>query len=297
MNRRGSFSIAFAASVGMHAMLVGAALYTSHSSTAPRVRGMRESQASNGSLEMLDDSDKGPVYQTVDLAPLPPAVEFAAPAAKQNTHSNAPTASVLDSTNDAQLSSFSPFDKTKVQAIGINTDDSTALPKVKLPPLHFAAKPMEKATPTTVPDRVALGPSVPGTRVGPAAGATAGGTGGDPSSNSAQHIFAGPRVAKAGGRGAHGKGTSNGYDSRGIPIPDYPAESRRRGEQGLVVLEAEILPDGTTGNITLVTDPGCPRLIDSAIAALRDATFEPATMDGAPVKGRIKVPFRFVLTQ
>jgi protein TonB len=91
------------------------------------------------------------------------------------------------------------------------------------------------------------------------------------------------------------RGAKNGYDDRGLPIPDYPAESRRRGEQGLVLLDVEVKTDGTPGAITVVKDPGFPRLVEAAIEATSEAAFEPAKVDGVPVIAHIRIPFRFVL--
>jgi protein TonB len=84
-------------------------------------------------------------------------------------------------------------------------------------------------------------------------------------------------------------------DGRGLPIPVYPAESRRRNEQGLVELEIEILADGTIGPIEVITDPGFPLLVQSAIDAVQQAKFDPATSDGKPIRGKLIVPFRFTL--
>jgi protein TonB len=108
-----------------------------------------------------------------------------------------------------------------------------------------------------------------------------------------------PRVAARGdGSGTgNGPGAQDGYDDRGLPKPEYPAESKRRHEQGLVTLDVEVKPDGRPGTITIVDDAGYPRLADAAIAAVRLATFEAATIDGVAVVGHIRIPFRFVLQQ
>jgi len=298
MNRRGIFFGAFGASLALHAMLVGAALFASHSHySAPRTCGIQESQV-GGSLEMLDDSDKGPVFQQIDLTSLPPGPETTARSVKLDHHADMPVESLMGKKAEAHQPTFSPFDSApNIQAIGVAADTSTALPKISIPRPHFAPKPLEVKVPTTAPTFAAVSSSTAVPQIASSTESGIGGTGSTQEDHSVQHAFAGPRVAKPGGRGTRGKGTSNGYDSRGIPIPDYPSESRRRGEEGLVVLEVEVLADGTTGNVTVISEPGSPRLVNSAINAIRGALFEPATLDGIPVKGRIKVPFRFVLTR
>lgn len=80
-----------------------------------------------------------------------------------------------------------------------------------------------------------------------------------------------------------------------LPRPKYPLQSRRRGEEGLVLLEVEVLPRGIAGVIRVLKDPGYPRLIDAAIAAVRAAKFEPAMRNGHHIRTVIKVPFEFDL--
>jgi len=76
--------------------------------------------------------------------------------------------------------------------------------------------------------------------------------------------------------------------------PSYTQEAKEGGLQGVVNLSAEILPDGTTRNIQVVTslDPG---LDAEAIAALREWHFRPATKDGNPVTVSTTIEFHFRL--
>ncbi len=90
-------------------------------------------------------------------------------------------------------------------------------------------------------------------------------------------------------------GASTGTDLSTIPQPVYPKESRRRGEQGTVVLEVKIHPDGRLGDITIVHDAGFPRLAEAAIDALKKARIEPAIEDGQPIASMVRIPFNFVL--
>jgi protein TonB len=97
-------------------------------------------------------------------------------------------------------------------------------------------------------------------------------------------------------RGTPG-GRRDGFDldGRGIPIPEYPAESRRRREEGMVKLDLEILPDGTVGRIAIVDDGGYSRLAAASVTAARAAHFEPGTYDGRPCVCHLIVPYRFTL--
>lgn len=90
-------------------------------------------------------------------------------------------------------------------------------------------------------------------------------------------------------------GVETGVEVLNLPTPVYPPMSRRRGEEGLVVLRVEVLPDGTIGQITVLEDPGHPRLIRAAIRAVRGARFKPATHNGHTVRSDVRIPFRFVL--
>ena len=74
--------------------------------------------------------------------------------------------------------------------------------------------------------------------------------------------------------------------------PNYPAYSRSRGEEGEVLLEALIRPDGTVVAITTARSSGHDALDAAAAAAQREATF---TWDRPPpqsVKKRLAVQFR-----
>ena len=90
-------------------------------------------------------------------------------------------------------------------------------------------------------------------------------------------------------------GVDRGADLADLPSPVYPPDSRRRGEQGTVVLEIEILANGRVGEIRVIESPGHPRLVEAAIAAARQAKLRPAAVAGKTVAQRIRVPFHFVI--
>lgn len=80
-----------------------------------------------------------------------------------------------------------------------------------------------------------------------------------------------------------------------LPRPHYPTLSRRLGEQGEVILSFTVTADGSVTDIEVEKDPGHPRLIAAAKAALQSARFTPATRNNRPVPYRVAVPFRFQL--
>src|SRR5690606_21392703 len=71
------------------------------------------------------------------------------------------------------------------------------------------------------------------------------------------------------------------------PRPAYPALSRRLREQGTVLLEILILPDGTVGEVKIKESSGFKRLDDTAVKAVKQWRYTPARSDngslGAPV--------------
>jgi protein TonB len=77
--------------------------------------------------------------------------------------------------------------------------------------------------------------------------------------------------------------------------PAYPAQSRRLGEQGRVVLRVELDEEGRVSEVRVQTGSGYPRLDDAALAALRSWSCTPAQRDGRAVRAVALQPFNFVL--
>jgi protein TonB len=107
----------------------------------------------------------------------------------------------------------------------------------------------------------------------------------------AKHFFVAPRGVGGVARGSKG----SGLDSRGLPVPEYPAESRRCHEEGIVAFEVQVKSDGSVAAIKLAKDSGFPRLNHAALASLQTARFAPATEDGKPIATTVIVPYRFIL--
>lgn len=87
---------------------------------------------------------------------------------------------------------------------------------------------------------------------------------------------------------------------RAVPVaplqPIYPAEARRLGHEGRVVVSATVGFLGRTRDVSIAQSSGHRDLDDAALAAVRDATFRPAKDDrGNIVESSYRIPFNFVL--
>jgi protein TonB len=83
---------------------------------------------------------------------------------------------------------------------------------------------------------------------------------------------------------------------RSNPRPDYPIPSLRRREEGIVLLDVVVQPNGIPASITLNKSCGHPLLDHAALDAVRAWTFEPARAAGVPVSSLVVVPVRFSLS-
>jgi TonB family protein len=77
--------------------------------------------------------------------------------------------------------------------------------------------------------------------------------------------------------------------------PIYPAIAKLRGYEGVVLVNAEILPDGRVGNTAISKSSGYTILDQSAMEAVKLWKFEPAKKAGKPFAIRVKLPIKFVL--
>lgn len=75
--------------------------------------------------------------------------------------------------------------------------------------------------------------------------------------------------------------------------PRYPTESRRRREQGTVLLSVTVGVDGKVSGISVSQSSGFSRLDDAALSAVRKWRWSPIIRDGKPVmvKGVVEIPF------
>ena len=77
--------------------------------------------------------------------------------------------------------------------------------------------------------------------------------------------------------------------------PIYPANSRRRSEEGDVVLDVLVGADGRVTQITVAGSSDFERLDKAAVAAVQQWRFVPGRVAGEPQAMRLRVPIRFQL--
>jgi len=86
-----------------------------------------------------------------------------------------------------------------------------------------------------------------------------------------------------------------GAEVLSLPEPVYPVLSRKKGEEGRVVIELEISAKGKVLKAEVANSSSYPRLDRAALVAVKVATFSPATEYGRPVESELKVAYRFEL--
>lgn len=77
--------------------------------------------------------------------------------------------------------------------------------------------------------------------------------------------------------------------------PVYPEIARMRGYEGIVLVAAEVLPNGRVGSMKVRKSSGYAILDQSAIEAVRPWKFEPAKKSGNPFTVWVELPIRFRL--
>ncbi|MBO9518162.1 MAG: energy transducer TonB [Porphyrobacter sp.] len=77
------------------------------------------------------------------------------------------------------------------------------------------------------------------------------------------------------------------------PPPAYPNISRRKKEEGTVVLRLVIAEDGKVADVSVSRSSGFPALDDAAVAAVRKWRWSPTVKDGRAVSitGLVQIPF------
>ena len=78
--------------------------------------------------------------------------------------------------------------------------------------------------------------------------------------------------------------------------PIYPAQARRRNQQGLVLVEARLDADGQLRELRLLRSSGVESLDRSAMDAVANWRFRPETQNGLPVPSRVHIPIEFALS-
>ena len=100
-------------------------------------------------------------------------------------------------------------------------------------------------------------------------------------------------ASSPGGRTASGAIPQYGSN----PLPVYPSLARKMGYEGVVMLEAEILPDGRVGQLVIKKSSGFPALDQSALDAVKRWKFIPAKWMGKAVSAWVDVPVKFRLSE
>lgn len=109
--------------------------------------------------------------------------------------------------------------------------------------------------------------------------------------------------AGAGGPGPGARGAGAGSASARVeygqnPAPIYPAQARRRAEQGTVALRILVAADGAVERVEIIRSSGFDSLDEAAIETVRTRwRFVPAMREGVAVESWVEVPIRFALTE
>ncbi len=151
-------------------------------------------------------------------------------------------------------------------------------PRAEAPPLHQTPPRIQLSS--TVPAPVLQAPAPPAPPVAPAAPA--------PSAPEAPVAPAAPSA----GSGPVSVSNLNTNLLSGSP-PSYPMGSRRKREQGTVVLRLVVSEDGRVTQISVQRSSGFAALDDAALAAVRRWRWSPTVRDGRPVAitGLVQIPF------
>lgn len=78
--------------------------------------------------------------------------------------------------------------------------------------------------------------------------------------------------------------------------PAYPPISRRRGEEGTVVLSVQVLANGKAGRVEILQTSGYHRLDEAAVSGARQTLYIPALLLGRTVDSTIELSYTFRLT-
>jgi periplasmic protein TonB len=171
-------------------------------------------------------------------------------------------------------------------------------------------RPQPRRDAATPSQQLAAAKAMPASTASPASPPSYGGRAGDTAARAAwargtDSVGAGPGSGQAGvgtGRGGAGDGIASDSVARAYygqdPVPPYPSRSRRRGEQGTVMLHVLVGADGSVERVEIAASSGFDALDDAALATVRERwRFVPARRDGVPAESWVMVPIRFALTE
>ncbi|MFQ2155284.1 energy transducer TonB [Aeromonas hydrophila] len=195
-------------------------------------------------------------------------------------------------TNDAPAKAAPAPTAQQVQKV---PQKAKPLPTPKKPPLKPVkksvkpvVKPLKHSPPPVQPAKVmpVSSPQPPASAPAPATAATAAQASGGSARQSPVH--------KAGG-GA-GNSAPIARDARlNNPEPQYPYESRRRGEEGRVILNVRVTAEGTAASVEVDKSSGYRRLDMTARKTVSRWKFIPARQNNVAVEASAKVTIIFKL--
>lgn len=79
--------------------------------------------------------------------------------------------------------------------------------------------------------------------------------------------------------------------------PKYPMASRRKGEQGRVILDVLVSKEGKASSVTIISTSGFKELDAAAKEAVMDAKFKPGERNGKAVEASARMTILFQLNQ
>ena len=130
-------------------------------------------------------------------------------------------------------------------------------------------------------------------------GASAGNSASSPSAPSASEMQAqvsGPKVI-SGSSGGGGRTADADYRAESLrnAQPRYPIYSRKMHQEGVVIVSAEVLTDGSATDIRIAASSGIKLLDEAALETIKQWHFIPAKKDGIPYVQRLRIPVTFSL--
>lgn len=161
-------------------------------------------------------------------------------------------------------------------------------PQVKPKPPVPVAKPVP--SPQPAPKSITA-PAEPAPAAAPAA-TEAAATSANPSNATTATAAAGPAAPAA---PVQPRTVTTGVEYLQAPRPEYPALSRRMGEEGTVMLRILISERGRAERADIHKSSGVPRLDEAARQAALRAVFKPYTENGRPVPVYAILPISFQL--
>jgi len=252
--------------------------------TPDRLQSLAESLSAETEDEEPPEEEAPPsaLVQAAPVPPIPPAPAAPGPPAPPAPPANAETKA---GATGARPPTGEPLPPTPVAAVG--TSGQAPAPALSAPPAVAKAPgpSMASGSGTVLPQATGTGPGGGKEREGGRAKGIAGGLAHGRPNGPAGETARPPRAPAV----------RTGADILVLPKPDYPPRSRRLGEEGLVLLEVEVLADGRAGKVRVLQAPAYPRLVDAALEAVRKATFKPATLNGVAMPSVVEVPIRFRL--